>query len=80
MDILRTVAPVCRPGQIQNYGVAREETAKIVCELEANPHDVNFTWRINATGDIIDVPVSSVIVDRAKSVALYTVTKDEVSI
>ncbi|EEC14276.1 hypothetical protein IscW_ISCW021654 [Ixodes scapularis] len=40
-------APVCRGGQKQAYGVARDETAKVSCELDADPADVVFQWRFN---------------------------------
>ncbi|CAN7982360.1 unnamed protein product, partial [Ixodes hexagonus] len=40
-------APVCRGGQKQSYGVARDETAKVSCELDADPADVVFQWRFN---------------------------------
>lgn len=70
---------MCRPGQIQNYGVDRQETAKISCELEANPHEVNFTWRFNSSStELLDIPVSLVAVDRAKSIAHYTPNSSDV--
>lgn len=77
---MHTVAPICRPGQVQNYGVARKETAKIICELEANPHDVNFTWRFNSSAnfEMMEIPLTSVVVDRAKSIAHYTPYSEEV--
>uniref|UniRef100_A0A1B0CUQ3 Ig-like domain-containing protein n=1 Tax=Lutzomyia longipalpis TaxID=7200 RepID=A0A1B0CUQ3_LUTLO len=70
---MRTVAPVCRPGQIQVYGVGRQEMAKISCELEANPNDLNFTWKFNNSAmEFVDLPVSLMSVDRAKSIMHYT--------
>ncbi|XP_055701884.1 nephrin-like isoform X1 [Phlebotomus papatasi] len=66
-------APVCRPGQVQAYGVGRQETAKISCELEANPNDLNFTWKFNNSAmEFVDLPVSQMTVDRAKSIMHYT--------
>lgn len=73
-------APLCRPGQIQVYNIARHETAKIVCELESNPsHDVNFTWKFNTSiADITDLPASLIAIERSKSVAHYTPTNEQV--
>lgn len=68
---LISVAPVCRPGQPKVYGVARGELAKIPCELEANPTDVQFLWKFNNSADIIDIPQNQVSVDRARSIVGY---------
>ncbi|XP_044728712.1 uncharacterized protein LOC123292210 isoform X2 [Chrysoperla carnea] len=65
-------APVCRPGQPKVYGVARQETARITCELEANPQDLQFTWKFNNTADTIDIPQSLIAMDRTRSQAAYT--------
>jgi hypothetical protein len=55
------------------HGVARQEAAKILCELDANPHDgIHFTWRFNNTAEIIDIPASHFTMDRARSTASYT--------
>lgn len=72
---------MCRPGQIQIYNIARHETVKIICELEANPNDVNFTWKFNTSNaETIDLPASLIAVDRAKSIAHYTPMTEQVSI
>ncbi|XP_037033009.1 nephrin-like isoform X2 [Bradysia coprophila] len=72
-------APLCRPGQIQVYNIARHETAKIVCELESNPsHDVNFTWKFNTSiAETTDLPASLIAIERSKSVAHYTPTNEQ---
>ncbi|KAK4885048.1 hypothetical protein RN001_001319 [Aquatica leii] len=67
-------APVCRPGQPKIYGVARQEIAEIRCELEANPTDVQFTWKFNNTDNSIltvDLPQNLIVNDRARSIASY---------
>lgn len=66
------VAPVCRPGQQRVIGVARQETARVVCEVEANPPDVTFFWRFNNSGDPIDIPSAEFTVDRTRSIEAYT--------
>jgi hypothetical protein len=75
------VAPICRPGQAQIYNVGREELAKIICEVEANPTDINFTWKFNAsiTDVPLDIPASDVTVDRSKSFAHYKPMTEHVS-
>uniref|UniRef100_A0A1B0D6Y3 Ig-like domain-containing protein n=1 Tax=Phlebotomus papatasi TaxID=29031 RepID=A0A1B0D6Y3_PHLPP len=70
---------ICRPGQVQAYGVGRQETAKISCELEANPNDLNFTWKFNNSAmEFVDLPVSQMTVDRAKSIMHYTPMTEQV--
>ena len=68
-----TVAPVCRPGPSKIYGVAKDENVKILCELEANPPDVQFTWKFNnsASGDALDIPQNQVKSDKDRSTATY---------
>ncbi|XP_046753589.1 synaptogenesis protein syg-2-like isoform X6 [Diprion similis] len=65
-------APVCRPGQTKVYGVARQETVRIRCELEANPTNVSFTWRFNSSAEAVDIAQAHVTSDRAQSVVSYT--------
>ncbi|XP_050084941.1 nephrin isoform X2 [Anopheles aquasalis] len=65
-------APVCRPGLVTTYNVGRNELAKIVCELEANPTNVTFTWKYNTSvSESLDIPASEVLSDRTKSVAHF---------
>lgn len=66
------VAPICRPGQTKIYNVARDETARIVCDLEANPTDVNFTWVFNNSVDTVDIPQNRISSDKARSILTYT--------
>ncbi|XP_011703459.1 PREDICTED: uncharacterized protein LOC105459264 isoform X2 [Wasmannia auropunctata] len=64
--------PVCQPGQTKVFGVARQETARIPCELEANPPEVSFTWKFNNTMEAVDIPQAHVTSDRTRSTASYT--------
>ena len=44
-------APYCKPDQVQVFGVARDETARIACEVIANPQSsVYFEWKFNTSG------------------------------
>ncbi|XP_052863165.1 nephrin-like [Anopheles cruzii] len=65
-------APVCRPGLVTTYNIGRNELAKIVCELEANPTNVTFSWKYNTSvAESLDIPASEVLSDRTKSVAHF---------
>ncbi|XP_011051379.1 PREDICTED: uncharacterized protein LOC105144270 isoform X1 [Acromyrmex echinatior] len=64
--------PVCQHGQTKVFGVARQETARIPCELEANPPEVSFTWKFNNTMEAVDIPQAHVTSDRTRSTASYT--------
>ncbi|CAK9813985.1 Protein turtle homolog B [Anthophora quadrimaculata] len=64
--------PVCHHGQVKVFGVARQETARIPCELEANPPEVTFTWKFNNTMEAIDIPQAHVTSERTRSTASYT--------
>ncbi|XP_058802199.1 nephrin-like [Phymastichus coffea] len=65
-------APVCRAGQTKVFGVARQETVKIPCELEANPRDVTFSWKFNNTMETMDIPLELISSDQAHSSVSYT--------
>ncbi|XP_055701881.1 nephrin-like [Phlebotomus papatasi] len=64
--------PICRPGQMNSYSAARNELVKIPCEVEANPDDINFTWKFNSTQfEFLDIPTSVIAFDHARSTAHY---------
>ncbi len=67
-------APYCRPDQVQVFGVAREESVRISCEVVANPiGSVNFEWRFNTSGgEIVDMPHDRFRSTTTKSVVEYT--------
>lgn len=70
--LINLVAPVCRPGQQKSYGIARQERARIPCELEANPvSGLSFTWKFNNSAEALDIPASHIFSDGANSHALY---------
>ncbi|KAK9695054.1 Immunoglobulin domain [Popillia japonica] len=61
-----------QPGQQKSYGIARQERARIPCELEANPvSGLAFTWKFNNSAEAIDIPASHIFTDGANSHALY---------
>lgn len=58
------------------FGVARHEIARITCELEANPAEVEFVWKFNNSADIIDIPSKQVISDKTRSIIAYKPTAE----
>ncbi|BES91514.1 CD80-like C2-set immunoglobulin domain [Nesidiocoris tenuis] len=65
-------SPVCRPGQGNVVGVGKGETAKIPCEVEANPPSTDFTWRFNNTGESIEIAGNQFSSEPNHSVITYT--------
>lgn len=53
-------------------GIARQETAKVSCEVEANPPEVKFSWRFNSTLGILDLLPSNIMTEGVRSVAAFT--------
>lgn len=81
LKLCLTVPPVCRPGQKTVYSTGRQETAKVVCEVEANPYDITFNWKFNKSHnamEFVDFPPSHVAVDRLKATAYYTPLTEQV--
>ncbi|XP_075223837.1 nephrin-like [Lycorma delicatula] len=64
--------PVCRPGQQKTIGVARGETVRVLCEVEANPPEVDFSWKFNSSRETIDLPPKHFTVDKTRSLAGFT--------
>uniref|UniRef100_A0A182VQT9 Ig-like domain-containing protein n=1 Tax=Anopheles minimus TaxID=112268 RepID=A0A182VQT9_9DIPT len=50
--------PICRPDQKKIYGVARNEAAEILCQVDAYPPPESFKWSFNNTAETIDMPQS----------------------
>nr|CAD7440879.1 unnamed protein product [Timema bartmani] len=67
----KLLAPVCRPGQQRVHGVARQETARVMCEVDANPSEVHFIWKFNNSAEMVDIQASHFTTDRTRSVASY---------
>lgn len=47
--------PRCRDRQKGVYHVARHETTRINCEVEADPGDVRFRWQFNSSLETLDI-------------------------
>lgn len=65
-------APVCAPGQMTTYGVARNEDAEVTCRVAANPTASSFKWTFNNTADTIDVPHGRFTSEPTYSIITYT--------
>lgn len=63
---------MCKPGQQAVWGVGRGETITIPCDVDSNPDEVTFTWRLNTTSDSIELPASRHKADRAQSLLTHT--------
>ncbi|EDW38366.1 GL12551 [Drosophila persimilis] len=69
--------PICRPDQKKIYGVARNEAAEIVCEVDAFPPPENFKWSFNNTAETFDMPQSGFRPHSAQGSTLtYTPVKE----
>lgn len=66
------VAPTCKPNQTKIYGVAKKERANIVCQVDANPNEVQFKWTFNNSADSVDVSSSRITNTGTSSVVSYT--------
>lgn len=64
-------APVCKR-QGQGIGVGRNEEARVICHVDANPPPKRFLWQFNTTSQIINLPPETIFVDGFMSVASYT--------
>ncbi|KAL7033601.1 hypothetical protein ACKWTF_007650 [Chironomus riparius] len=50
--------PICRNEQKRIYGVARNEAAEILCEVDAYPPPESFKWSFNNTAETFEMPQS----------------------
>lgn len=50
--------PICRIEQKRIYGVARNEAAEILCEVDAYPPPDSFKWSFNNTAETFEMPQS----------------------
>ncbi|XP_066262553.1 nephrin-like isoform X2 [Euwallacea similis] len=69
-------APTCKPDQTKIYGVAKQERAEIVCQVDANPPEVNFKWTFNNSADSIDVTYIHKKINASTSILSYAPVQD----
>ncbi|XP_069943594.1 nephrin-like isoform X2 [Cherax quadricarinatus] len=70
-------APVCSSPGRRTQGVARMESAKVVCQVEAFPPQVNFTWRFNGSSEGEALPLQSVMNQGTSSMLNYTASMEQ---
>lgn len=59
-------------------GAAKGEVAKIPCEVEANPNDVEFTWKVNnSMGELSELPTAHYTTEKGRSVAAFTPVSEQ---
>ncbi|XP_023334724.1 nephrin [Eurytemora carolleeae] len=64
--------PVCKSVQPMIYGVSKRELVNVLCEVEANPADVEFRWTFNNSAELIKVPTGRPENNFSTSLLSYT--------
>nr|XP_029724691.1 contactin-1a-like [Aedes albopictus] len=78
VDLKVMYKPICRPDQKKIYGVARNEAAEILCQVDAYPAPESFKWSFNNTAETIDMPQSGYRVHTEQASTLtYTPVKEQ---
>lgn len=54
-------APTCAQNQRKVYGIAKQEDAKVMCTVDANPREVEFSWTFNNSAESIDVATNHIL-------------------
>lgn len=68
--------PICRSEQKRIYGVARNEAAEILCEVDAYPPPDSFKWSFNNTAETFEMPQSDYRTHSSRASSLsYTPVK-----
>ncbi|EDW63172.2 uncharacterized protein Dvir_GJ11152 [Drosophila virilis] len=65
-------APTCAQNQPKVYGVAKQEEAQIKCVVDANPHEVDFSWTFNNSAENVDVATNHIYRMGTTSILTYT--------
>lgn len=74
-----TDKPICRPDQKRVYGVARNEAAEILCEVDSYPPPETFKWSFNNTTETFDMPQSGHRIHHSAQASTLTYTPVKVS-
>ncbi|XP_017092267.2 nephrin [Drosophila bipectinata] len=65
-------APTCAQNQRKVYGIAKQEDAKVMCTVDANPREVEFSWTFNNSAESIDVATNHIMRSGTTSIVTYT--------
>ena len=71
-----SVIPTCSSQQSYTQGVTKDKSVFISCLVDANPPEVNFTWKLNGSLVGQSVPLGEIKSSGTKSVINYTATVD----
>ena len=64
---------MCKRNQQTVYGVGRQESARIMCHVDANPEeDLQFRWKFNNSAETLDIPPSNYDEDGTRSTLTYS--------
>lgn len=76
IDMIFADKPICRSEQKRIYGVARNEAAEILCEVDAFPPPESFKWSFNNTAETFEMPQSDYRIHSSQASTLsYTPVK-----
>ena len=64
--------PVCQSPQPRIYGVSKKEPVNVLCQVEANPAEVDFKWTFNNSAEMIRVPPGRSLDNQSTSLLSYT--------
>ena len=67
---------MCASDEARSHSVAKEENARIACDVFANPSTVSFSWTFNNTAEVVNVPPDRYMTQGLGSVVNYTPMTD----
>ena len=72
ITVLYSIAdkPICRIEQKRIYGVARNEAAEILCEVDSYPPPDGFKWSFNNTAETFEMPQSDYRIHSSRASSL----------
>ncbi|XP_054283784.1 nephrin-like [Macrosteles quadrilineatus] len=65
-------APLCNSPRSASLGVGRNETTKVQCDVDANPADVMFSWKLQGSKRLTALQPNLVTSDGTRSVLTFT--------
>ena len=68
--------PVCSEPSRRTQSLVRLESSRVLCEVEAFPPVVNFTWKFNGSSEAESLPVKNIQTQGTVSVLNYTAVED----
>ena len=72
-----TDKPVCSSPTWKKQNVTKQEPAKVICQVEAYPPQVNFTWKFNGSSEGEALPMDSIENHGTVSALNYTAAMEQ---